>query len=62
MRSREHYIVNRMMESCSVAFHTMRHKKHSRKLMMACAKLANPGSNLETNFEDLATTCQRWFM
>jgi len=56
------------MESCSDAFHTKRHKKHLKKLMMICAELTNldpssetnSGPSSETNSEDLAIICWRW--
>jgi len=54
MRSHERYITDRIMESCSVAFHTKRHKKHSGKLMTACTKLINLDPDLGTDLEDLA--------
>jgi len=62
IRSHEHYIINHMMESCSVVFHTKRHTRHSRKLTTVCAEITNTEPNLGTDFEDLATTSQKWFM
>ena len=62
MRSREYYIFDRMTKSCSIAFHTKRHRRHSRKLTMAHAKQTNPNPNLGTDFEDLANIGQRWFL
>jgi len=64
MRSREHYIADRMMESYfpSYIFHTKRHMMHSGKLKIVCAALTNPNSNLEIDSEDLAITGQRWLL
>jgi len=62
MRSREHYITDHMIESCSVAIHTKRHRKLSGKLTMVCAKLTNSDRNWEIDFKDLVTTGQRWFL
>jgi len=62
MRSREHFIADRMMESYFVAFRTKRHRKPSEKLTMVRAELINLALNLEISYEDLATTGQRWFL
>ena len=42
MKSRKHYIIDRMIKALFVAFYTKRHRNHSRKLTMACAELTNP--------------------
>ena len=39
--SREYYIADLMMKSYSASFHTKRHMRHSKKLMMVCAELTN---------------------
>ena len=52
MRSCRHYIADRMMESCSDAFHTKRHKNHSKKLMIVCVELTNSDPSWETGLED----------
>ena len=41
MRSCRFYTADRMMVSCSDAFHTKRNMKLSKKLMMVCAELTN---------------------
>jgi len=43
-----------MMESCSDAFHTKRHRKHSRKLMLVYAELTKLDLSSETGLEDFA--------
>jgi len=60
IRSCKHCIANRMMESCSDAFHTKRHMRHSKKLMMVCTELTNPDPSSETGSEDLAIIGRRW--
>jgi len=42
MRSHKHCIIDCLMEYCSATFPTKRHRKHSGKLTMVCAKLTNP--------------------
>ena len=42
------------MESCSDTFHTKRHRKHSKKLMMVYAELTKLDLSSETGLEDLA--------
>jgi len=61
-RSRELCIADRIMESYSAAFHTKRHKKPLRKLMMVCAELINPDQKLGTDSKNLATSGQSWFL
>ena len=39
MRSHEHCIADRMTRSSSAAYHKRRHRKYSKKRMMACVKL-----------------------
>jgi len=59
MRSHEHYITDRMIESCSFAFHTKRRRGtqgSSRRYM-----LTSP-SSLGTDFEDLDTIGRRWYL
>ena len=43
-----------MIESYSDAFHTKRHRRHSKKLVMVRAELTNLALNSETSLEDLA--------
>jgi len=59
MRSCKHCIADRMMESCSDAFYTKRHRRHSKKLMMVCAELTNPDPSSETGSENLAIIGRR---
>jgi len=56
MRSREHYIIGRMMKSYSNTFHTTRHMRRSKKLMTVYVELTNLELSSETGFEDLAVT------
>jgi len=46
-------IVDRMMESSSVACHIKRHRKHSKRLMTVCVELTNLVQNLEIDSKDL---------
>ena len=62
MLSHKHYIADRKMGSCFIAFHTKRHMKPSGKLTMVCAELTNLDLNLKIDSEDLATSGQRWFL
>jgi len=48
------------MESCSDDFHTKRHIKHSKKLMMVCAELTNLDLSSDIGSEDLAIIGRRW--
>ena len=59
MRSCELYIADRMMESCFVAFHKKRPKKHLKKLMMAPVEPTNLDLSSGTDSEDLAITGQK---
>ena len=56
MRLREHYIADRMMESCSSVFHTKRPMRHLGKFTAVCAELTN--SDLSSEAEDLATMAE----
>jgi len=60
MRSCRYYIADRMIESCSDAFHTKRHMKHSKKLIMVCAELTNPDPSSKTDSEGLAIIGRKW--
>ena len=44
-----------MMESYSDAFHTKRHSRHSKKLMMIHVELTNPDLSSEIGLEDMVT-------
>jgi len=59
MRSCEHCIVDRTMESYSNAFHTKRHRRHSKRLMTVCVEFTNPNLSSKTDLEDLAIIGQR---
>jgi len=59
MRSQEHCIADRMMESSSIACHIKRYRKHSKRLMMVCAELTNLVQNLEIDSEDWDIIDQR---
>ena len=59
MRSCELCIADRMMESCFVAFHEKRPKKHLNKLMMAHVNPINLDLSSRIGFVDLATIGQR---
>ena len=56
----EYCIVDHMLESYSVAFHTKRYRRHSEKLITVCTGLTNPDPNWGTDSEDLGTTEWRW--
>ena len=47
------------MESYSATFHTKRHMRHSRKLMMVYVELTNLDLSSEISLEDLATISRR---
>jgi len=49
-----------MIESYSDAFHTKRHRKHTKRHMMVCAELTTPNPSSETGSEDLAIIGRRW--
>jgi len=59
MRSSEHYIIARMMESYSVAFHIKRHMRHSGKLTEVGAELTNLDLSSETGLEGLVIIGRR---
>jgi len=48
-----------MMKYCSDAFHTKRHRRHSKKLMIVYAGLTNPDPSSEIVSEDLAIIGRR---
>ena len=48
-----------MIESYSDAFHTKRHRKHSKKLMMVCAEFTNSDPTSEIDPKDLAIIGRR---
>jgi len=52
MRSQEHFITDRMIESSSVACHMKTLRKHSKRLTTVCVELTNPVENLEIDSED----------
>ena len=58
--SREHCIVDHMMESSSVACHTKKHMRHSKKLMTVCVELTSSVQNLEIDSKDWDIIGQRW--
>ena len=59
MRSREHYIADRMMGSSSGACHRRRYRKYSKKRMTACVELISLVRSLEIDSEDCGIIGQR---
>jgi len=59
MRSRKHYITDRMIESYFVACHIKRHMRHLERLMTVCAELTNLVQSLEIDSEDLGIIGRR---
>jgi len=59
MRSCEHRIADRTMESYSDDFHTKRHKWHSKKLKTIHVELTNPDLSSEVGLKDLAIIGRR---